>query len=458
MKTLLIVDDESSVVESLRYVLKESYKIIGVNSGKEALQVIDREHIDLMLLDLIMPEMDGMEVLKRLQPMNHEIGVVVLTAVHDVKSIVGAVKLGALDYIVKPFGVEEIKLAIQKALKFRNLSREVRYLRSECRSYFVDRIIHGHSKIMEGVIDTISRVSRVNATVLLSGESGTGKELVARAIHFDSNRRDKPFVVVSCPNLAGELLESELFGHEKGSFTGAYERKAGKFEIAEGGTIFLDEISEMSLLLQSKLLRVLQEKEFSRIGGHSFIKADVRIIAATNKDLESKIREGLFREDLYYRINVVPIYIPPLRERPEDISQLVEHFYKIYRKECHAKSEFISREAMELLLAYHWPGNVRELKNVIERAIALYGNEPVLLPEHLPAEIAGIPCTFQKPIVNENERVCLEDEIARIEKQLIEHALQKAGGVKSRAAKLLGTTRSVIHYKMQKYGIEEITN
>lgn len=459
MKTILLVDDEFSVVESLRLVLKDSYRVLGTHSGKEALKILDKERVDLILLDLKMYEMDGLELLRRLQPSWQEIGIVVLTAVNDVKSIVEAVKLGALDYIVKPFEIEEIKITVEKALQFKSLTREVRYLRSEYKYHSIDKLIHGHSRMMEEIIDIISRVSRVDSTVLLRGESGTGKELVARAIHFDSNRRENPFVVVSCPNLAGDLLETELFGHEKGSFTGAYERRSGKFEIAEGGTIFLDEISEINLPLQAKLLRVLQEREFSRLGSHSVIKTDVRIIAATNKDLEGMIKGGQFREDLYYRINVVPIYLPPLRERPEDIPQLVEHFYNIFRKECHAKTEFISKEAMEALLKYHWPGNVRELKNIMERTIALYGNEPTLLPAHLPIEITGISsCNLQRATSNKNWRISLEDEVAHVEKQLIEQALQESGGVKSKAAKLLGTTRRIINYKMQKYGITDSGN
>lgn len=458
MKTILLVDDEPCVVESLRLILKDTYKVIGTNSGKEALKMLDKEHVDLVLLDLKMHEMDGIELLRRLQPLCQEIGIVVLTAVNDVQSIVEAVKLGALDYVVKPFEVEEIKITIEKALEFKNLSREVRYLRSEFRHYSLDRIIHGHSRMMEGIIDIVSRVSRVDSTVLLRGESGTGKELVARAIHFDSNRRENPFVVVSCPNLAGDLLETELFGHEKGSFTGAYERRLGKFEIAEGGTIFLDEISEINLPLQAKLLRILQEKEFSRLGSHSVIKTDVRIIAATNKDLEAMIRDGHFREDLYYRINVVPIYLPPLRERIEDIPQLVEHFFNIFRKECHAKTESISKEAMDALLRYHWPGNVRELKNIIERTVALYGGEPTILPGHLAAEITGISVNLQKVKPPIQGKTTLEDEVGRVEKQLIEQALKESGGVKSKAAKLLGTTRRIINYKMQKYGIRDSEN
>lgn len=456
MKTILLVDDEFSVVESLRLVLKDSYRVLGTHSGKEALKILDNDRVDLVLLDLKMHEMDGFELLRRLQPSLQEIGIVVLTAVNDVKSIVAAVKLGALDYIVKPFEIEEIKITVEKALQLKSLTREVRYLRSEYKYHSIDKLIHGHSRMMEEIIDIVSRVSRVDSTVLLRGESGTGKELVARAIHFDSNRRENPFVVVSCPNLAGDLLETELFGHEKGSFTGAYERRSGKFEIAEGGTIFLDEISEINLPLQAKLLRVLQEREFSRLGSHSVIKTDVRIIAATNKDLERMIKDGQFREDLYYRINVVPIYLPPLRERPEDIPQLVEHFYNIFRKECHAKTEFISKEAMAVLLKYHWPGNVRELKNIMERTIALYGNESTLLPAHLPFEITGISSgNLQRLKSDKNRRISIEDEVAQVEKQLIEQALQESGGVKSKAAKLLGTTRRIINYKMQKYGITD---
>ena len=495
MKTILLVDDEYSVVESLRLILKDSYKVIGTSSGKEALKILNKERVDLMLLDLRMHEIDGIEVLRRLQSPHQATGVVILTAINDVKSIIEAVKLGALDYVVKPFQIHEIKITIEKALQLRNLVRETVYLPSESRNYSKDKLVHGHSPVMEEVINVVSRVSKVDSTVLLRGESGTGKELVARAIHFESDRRENPFVVVSCPNLAGDLLEAELFGHEKGSFTGAFERRLGRFEIAEGGTIFLDEISEISLPLQAKLLRVLQEKEFSRLGGHAVIKTDVRIIASTNKDLEAMIKDGRFREDLYYRINVVPIHLPPLCERIEDIPLLVEYFYNIFRKECNAKSEFISQDAMEVLLGYHWPGNVRELKNTMERTIALYGNERILLPEHLPVHIADVSyrlpraksdTNWEIPLEDEivrvkkrlieyahdeagggkskvanihtNWRISLEDAVARVEKRLIEHALREAGGVKSKAAKILGTTRRIIHYKMQKHGITESGN
>ncbi|KKO19255.1 MAG: Fis family transcriptional regulator [Candidatus Brocadia sp.] len=459
MKTILLVDDESSVVESLRLILKDSYRVLSTLSGKEALKILEKEHVDLILLDIKMHELNGLELLRKLQPFDHAFGVVMLTAVNDVKASVDAMKLGALDYIVKPFGVEEIKITIEKALQFRNLSREVRYLRSEYKYPSLDKLIQGRSRIMEEILDIIARVSRVDSTVLLRGESGTGKELVARAIHFYSARRENPFLVVSCPNLAGDLLEAELFGHEKGSFTGAYERRLGKFEIAEGGTIFLDEISEINLPLQAKLLRILQEKEFSRLGSHSVIKTDVRIIAATNKDLESMIRESRFREDLYYRINVVPIHLPPLRERYEDIPQLAEHFFNVFRKECHAKMECISKEAMDALLRYHWPGNVRELKNIMERTVALYGNEGALTHKHLPVEITGVSSlNLQQVKSDKTGLISLEDEVARVEKRLIEQAIQQSGGVKSKAAKLLGTTRRIFNYKMQKYGITDTEN
>ena len=492
MKTILLVDDEYSVVESLRLILKDTYRVIGVHSGKEALKILNKEPVDLMLLDIRMQEIDGIEVLRRLQPSCQEMGVVILTAVDDVKSVVEAVKLGALDYIVKPFEINEIKLTIEKALQFRRLTSDADYLQSEGKGNAKDRLIHGQSRVMEDIIKDISRVSKVDATVLIRGESGTGKELVARAIHFESNRRENPFVVVSCPNLARELLEAELFGHEKGPFTGAFEKRLGRFEIAEGGTIFLDEISEIGLPLQSKLLRVLQEKEFSRLGSHAVIKTDARIIAATNKDLEAMIKEGQFREDLYYRINVVPIFLPPLRARIEDIPLLVEYFYNTFRKGDQVNNEFISQEAMNALLKYHWPGNIRELRNVLERVIALHGNETEILCEHLPRDITSISGSLQsvKPDINWkislkdeveyvekqlvirshgeaddvtskaaknhiNGKTYLEDAVSSVEKQLIEQALKDAGGVKSKAAKILGTTRRIIDYKMQKHGISD---
>lgn len=454
MKTILVIDDELGVVESLRFILKDSYKVISAQNGKEALSLLDKERVDLVVLDLIMPEMNGMEFLRRLQFSRLEVGVIVLTAVKDCNSIVEAVRLGALDYIIKPFDAEDIRITVEKALQFRNLTREINYLRSEFnKGHSLDKLILGHSRVMEDVMDTVYRVSKADSTVLIKGESGTGKELVARAIHAKSSRHDNPFVVVSCPNLSGELLESELFGHAKGSFTGAYEKQLGKFEIAAGGTIFLDEISEMSLPLQAKFLRVLQEKEFSRLGSHAVIKADVRIIAATNKNLEVMVKDGHFREDLYYRINVVPIHLPPLRERPEDIPPLVEHFYNMFVKECHAKTKFISHEVIEALKAYHWPGNVRELRNLIERTIALYGNEPIILVEHLPVEVTGIPFSLHKANLQSNGKVSLEEEVAKVEKQLIKQALQKTDGVKSRAAEFLGITRRILDYKMRKHGI-----
>lgn len=456
MKTILVVDDELSILESFRMILKDNYRVITINNGLKALEIIRNENIDLVILDIIMPGMTGIDILKEMDKSYPDIDVIVVTAVKAINTAIEAMKLGASDYIIKPFNVEEIKLLVDKTLQTRDLSQEVAYLRSEINKDFEFNNIIGQSQAMKQIFNTIIRVGKGNAPVLIRGESGTGKELIARAIHIQSPRNTRPFIAVSCPNLHDNLLESELFGHEKGAFTNATDKKTGRFELANGGTIFLDEISEMSLSNQAKLLRVLQEYEFVRVGGTKTISIDVRLIAATNVDLKSAIAKGTFREDLFYRINVVPIELPPLRRRKDDIPLLVDHYFKKYKNEFHSRAKRIHPSAMRLLEEYCWPGNIRELKNVLERVFTLYGDCDSILSEHLPPEITRNDYHIQPDLINPSELLGIEslDEIvARIEKELIEKALIKANGKQNKAAQFLKTTRRILRYKMSKLGI-----
>lgn len=456
MKTILVVDDESSILESFRMILKDTYRVLTANAGLKALEILRSETVHLVILDLIMPGMSGLEVLKEMSKVYPDIDVIVVTAVKTVKTAIEAMKLGASDYIIKPFDVEEIRLIIDKTLQSRELSQEVAYLRSEVNKDFEFNNIIGQSPAMKQIFDTVIRVAKGNSPVLIRGESGTGKELIARAIHLQSPRKIRPFVAVSCPNLHDNLLESELFGHEKGAFTSATDKKAGRFELANGGTIFLDEISEMNLSNQAKLLRVLQEYEFVRVGGTKTISIDVRLIAATNIDLKFAMAKGSFREDLFYRINVVPIDLPPVRERKEDIPSLIDHYFQKYKIELYSKARRIHPSAMKLLEDYRWPGNIRELKNVMERILTLYGDYDTILSEHLPLEIKRndytTPLNFINPVeLSGNES--LDETTSRIEKELIEKALLKANGKQTKAAQFLKTTRRVLRYKMNKLGI-----
>ncbi|MCF6158606.1 MAG: sigma-54-dependent Fis family transcriptional regulator [wastewater metagenome] len=456
MKTILVVDDEISILESFRMILKDNYRVLTANNGAKALEILHGESINLVILDIIMPGMSGLDVLKEMNKVVPDIDVIVVTAVKAVKTAIEAMKLGASDYVIKPFDVEEIRLIIDKTLQSRALSQEVAYLRSEIHKDFEFSNIIGQSPAMKQIFDTVVRVAKGNSPVLIRGESGTGKELIARAIHFQGLRKTKPFVAVSCPNLHDTLLESELFGHEKGAFTNATDRKAGRFELANGGTIFLDEISEMSLPNQAKLLRVLQEYEFVRVGGTKTISIDVRLIAATNVDLKSAIAKGIFREDLFYRINVVPIDLPPLRERKDDIAFLIDHYFQKYKDELHAKAKRIHPSTMKLLEDYCWPGNIRELKNVVERVLTLYGDNESILCEHLPLEIRRNDNDIPFHLINPGDLLgteSLDTVVSRIEKALIEKALIKANGRQTKAAQFLKTTRRILRYKMDKLGI-----
>ncbi|MGB9904115.1 MAG: sigma-54-dependent transcriptional regulator [Desulfotomaculales bacterium] len=443
---ILIIDDEQHLCWALEKAMRqEGYNAVCAFNGKSGLELIKKEAPSLVILDLKMPEMDGLEVLKKAKEIQPRLPVIILTAHGTIETAIEAMKMGAADYLTKPFDLEELKIIIKQNLLVSQLVTEVNFLRAELARKYTDII--GESKAIREVKNMIERVARSNATVLITGESGTGKEVAAITIHQKSLRKDGPFVTVNCAALPEQLLESELFGHEKGAFTGAVARKLGRFELADRGTIFLDEITEMPLSMQAKLLRVLQEKAFERVGGTETLYVDVRVIAATNRNLEKAIEEGKLREDLYYRLNVFQIHMPPLRERKEDIPLLARYFVEKFRPTYLVGK--ISAEAMELLVRYHWPGNIRELQNVIERAaIICQGNE--ILPEHLPKELLAV----QKPpagaiIYFPDQGICLEE----VEKELILKALEKTGGNQTKAAQLLGITRSALLYRSQKYGI-----
>ncbi|NPV90127.1 MAG: sigma-54-dependent Fis family transcriptional regulator [Firmicutes bacterium] len=452
-KRILVVDDEESVRKLLQAVLKkEGYKADMAENGEAALKLAGINHYDLAVVDIRMPLMDGMELFHVLREKHPEITVIVITAFAGVDTAVEAMKLGAYNYISKPFNLSEIKLNVKRALEIKDLADEVKLLRQEIKDKFAINNMVGNSGKMQEVYKIIGRVAESSATVLIMGESGTGKELVAKAIHYNSPRRGAPMVKVNCAALPEGLLESELFGHEKGAFTGAIDRKKGRFEYADGGTIMLDEISEMSPSLQVKLLRVLQEKEFERVGGLDTIKTDVRIIAATNRNLEDMIRVGTFREDLYYRLNVVPIHIAPLRERREDIPLLVESFLNKYSQVAGKGFKYVSVEAMRLLTSYNWPGNVRELENVIERSVVM-GSGEVLLPDHLPFGIQSFSPT-EELILDFGDKP-LKEILHEVEKRVIKKALQHNRWNRAQTAAKLQISRSALLYKIEEYGLEQ---
>lgn len=386
-KMILVVEDEKPLRIALCNMLQdEGFCILEAEDGKIALELMRDNRPNLIITDLKMPKVDGMKLLKRIKEMDQALPVIVITAYGTSSTAIDAMKHGAYDYITKPFDLDEVLLTVKRALSHEALAMEVKALKDELsEKYRIDNII-GNSSQMQEIYKTIGRIAESKATVLIQGESGTGKELVANAVHYNSLRKSGPFIKMNCAALPETLLESELFGHEKGSFTGAVTARRGKFEAAHGGTIFLDEIGEMSPMLQSKLLRILQDQTFDRIGGNQSITVDVRVIAATNKNLEEEVKKGRFREDLYYRLNVVYIQIPPLRNRKEDIIPLIEYFLTKYSSEVKSETIGISKAVVDILLNYDWPGNVRELENVIERSIVFSGGKTIV-PEHLPVTL-----------------------------------------------------------------------
>ena len=453
-RKVLIVDDEPGVRESLRMVLKERYEPMPLASGEEALAALAEMRPDVILLDVMMPGLDGLVVLERIKAQDPRIPVLMLTATKTVKTAVHAMKLGAFDYVTKPFDVEELLIIIERATRDAARDAELESLRWEVgRRYSPDNII-GNAPRMQQIFRTIKMVAPLKTTVLITGESGTGKELIAKAIHYQSPRAERPLITLNCAAIPENLLESELFGHERGSFTDAHARKLGQFELADQGTILLDEIGELALSLQAKLLRVIEQGEFMRVGGKQSIQVDVRIIAATNRDLEEAMREGAFRSDLFYRLNVVALPLPPLRERREDLPLLIRHFVTSKSSEIGLPEKRVGPEAVDALLRYSWPGNVRELENVIERVLVLADHDPIQiedLPEHVRVDRVETSSIQQQVLRREKS---LTDAVDEFEREIIEAALSQVGFNQTRAADLLGTTRRILKYRMDKLGIQ----
>ena len=444
---VLVVDDEKIMQDSLSRILtKEGYEVQTASSGEEAIEKFDREFFDIVLLDIKMPGIGGIETLRRLKEMDPAITILIVTGYPSIDSAVKAIKLGAYDYITKPFTPDVLRVAINRALERKSLLSENLQLRRQLKAKNETDIIVGQGEVMRNIYELVRRTAPTDSTVLITGESGTGKELIARAVHTYSLRQDKEFVTVDCSALVETLLESELFGHVKGSFTGAIQTKYGSFELANGGTFFFDEIGNLSLNTQAKLLRVIQEKEVKPVGSEKTLKVDVRIIAATNQDLKPAIARKTFREDLYYRLNVFPIHIPPLRERKEDISLLVNHFLQKYNKKRKIPVTQIEPETMPLLMSYDWPGNVRELENAIERALILEDGA-TLLPRSFPwieAQKKTKPLSFRSKVY----------PLEEMEKHHIMMVLNETKGHKGNAASLLGIDRKTLYTKIKKYELE----
>jgi two-component system response regulator PilR (NtrC family) len=451
---ILVVDDERSMQEFLEIFFRsEGFEVVTAGDVESARLHLESDEFDVVITDIQMPDGSGLDLLRAVHDISPETVVIMITAFASTETAISAMKEGAYDYITKPFKLDEIRLVVEKGLEKKLLSSENRRLRSELRSQSRDRSIVGNSAPIQRVFELVSQVADSKANVLISGESGTGKELVARAIHKGGERRDKPFVVVNCAAIPENLLESELFGHVKGAFTGAIQNKPGLFEMADGGTLFLDEVGELTPPLQVKLLRAIQEKTFRRVGGTSDQSADARIVAATNRRLEEEVAAERFREDLYYRLNVIEIPLPPLRERPDDIALLVGHFITKYATELGRVVEGCSDEAMQKLLEYRFPGNVRELENVIERAVALT-REPVIGVEGLPPALldpASRPQASRIPPGGVN----LDHLMEEYERSLLLEALGPAGGVKKKAAQLLGISFRSFRYRLEKLGIDD---
>jgi len=454
--SILIVDDDQVMQETLSDVLrKRGYEIFSVGSGNGALLMVQKNVTDLILLDMKLPDIDGLEVLKKIKEFDTEILVIMMTAYSDVQSAVSAMKSGAYDYINKPFELEELKLLIEKGLETKSLINEVRRLHRQQKEKYQDSHIYGVSPQIHYVKDLIGMISKTHKTsVLIQGESGTGKELAANAIHDSSHRSDKPLMKINCSAIPDSLLESELFGHEKGAFTDAKNTKKGLFELADGGTVFLDEIGDMNPFLQSKILRVLENQTFMRVGGEREIKVDIRIIAATNKDLETMVREAVFRKDLYYRLKVMVVEMPPLRDRLEDILLLSNLFIEENNKEYNKNVKAFSEDAKKLMVQYSWPGNVRELRNVIERAMILT-EQNMITPKHLPFELKQAEKTIQGNADHGGSEMSTEMSLEGMEKVHLCNVLKRLEWNKSKASKCLGISRATLRAKIKRYGLSE---
>ncbi len=450
---LLLIDDEKNYLLVLETLLTEAgYTVTALNDPETALAFLEESEVDIVITDMKMPRISGREVLERVKKNWPHIPVLIMTAFGSIESAVEAMRYGAFNYITKPFSNDELLLSIQNAAELARAHRQYQLLRESLEDRYGKHQIIGRSRAIRDMLALVDRAGPSRATVLITGESGTGKELVARAIHFSSPRSQEPFVSVNCMALNPGVLESELFGHEKGSFTGAVAMRRGRFEQASGGTLFLDEVGELTPELQVKLLRVLQERRFERVGGSEEIEVDIRIVAATNKDLMPLVQAGTFREDLYYRLNVVHIPIPPLRERREDIPLLVAHFAEKAAKENGIPPKTFSMEALNHLSGYEWPGNIRQLQNVVERCLVLVPGEVITL-EDLPAEIRDEEAQFKSAVDLLPVQLDLADTLERIEAAPIRRALVRADFVQAKAAELLGISKSLMQYKLKKYSI-----
>ncbi len=457
-KLVYIVDDEQAISKLITYWVRDKWKYNTetFSNGEDILRKINNRP-DLVLLDIMLPGMDGMEVLKKIKQYDENLPVIMLSAQGSIEVAVDALKFGAFDYFPKPIDMQRLEPAIKNAIKSYDLLRELENLKENVKKeYSFDNIISADGK-MQDVFKLVSKVLNNDITVLIYGESGTGKELIARAIHYNGKRKDKPFVVVNCASIPRELLESELFGHEKGSFTGAHQRKLGKFEIANGGTLFLDEVGELEMLLQAKLLRVIQEKEFERVGGTELIKTDVRILSATNRDLKQAVEKKEFREDLYYRLNSFPISIPPLRHRKGDILVLAQHFLDIFNNKLNKKCKGFSKKALKLIYDYSWPGNIREMENTIERCLIIAEKEFIEvddLPPHIRATEPMNPADISGSFFSDDTVIPFE----KLKEEAIRHALKVTEGNIVEAAKRLHLGRATIYRLMEKYNIENRTS
>ncbi len=450
---ILIIDDEKNYLLVLETLLMDAgYTVTAINDPETALAFLDESEVDVVVTDMKMPRLTGRDVLERVKKSWPHIPVLIMTAFGSIESAVEVMKYGAFDYITKPFANDELLLSLHNAVELATAHRQYRILQEAMEVRYGTHQIIGNSRGIRDVLNMVERAAPSRSTVLITGESGTGKELVARAVHVSSPRKDGPFVSVNCMALNPGVLESELFGHEKGSFTGATAMRRGRFEQANDGTLFLDEIGELTPDLQVKLLRVLQEKRFERVGGTDEIEVDIRVVAATNKDLLQYVEKGQFREDLYYRLNVVQVHLPPLRERREDIPLLVAHFSESFAKENDISAKTFSTEALNYLIGYEWPGNIRQLQNVVERCTVLV-QQSVIDVESLPAEIKDEEAQFKSAVDLLPVQLDLADTLEKIEAALIRRALVRVNFVQVKAAELLGISKSLLQYKLKKYGI-----
>jgi DNA-binding NtrC family response regulator len=452
-KRVLLIDDEARVRASLKMVLEPTYEVIQAADAQEGLELFRNEAPHLVLLDVILPGTDGLSVLQTLRAEDRAAPVIMLTGTKSVKTAVDAMKFGAADYLSKPFDLEELRIIVEQALKNQELQREVKQLRAQVVRRYAFHNLIGKSPSMQDIYNKIEQVADSRTTVLITGESGTGKELVAKALHYNSGRRERPFIALNCAAIPETLIESELFGHEKGSFTDATARRVGQFELANNGTLFLDEIGDLSAMTQAKLLRILQEREFTRVGGVQSIKVDVRIVAATNKNLEELVRKGHFREDLYYRVNVIALYLPPLRERGEDVPLLANHFLAKRIEEDSRPPQEFSKDAVDLLSRYPWPGNVREMENIIEQAFIWSKGSDAITPEHLPNILKNDSRSSSLRDDTLAGRLSLEKAVMEFEREIILDSLKRTNYIQTHAANLLGISRRMLKYRMDTLGI-----